>query len=164
MQLAQNDPGFSLQTLKPMPQEGDLGDLTVVNALISQFVGEVSQDLAALDPSLSQDEHIQRHLVICRRYASRWGGKDPAYIPMPWHGQPAFLQFLLDHAHIEASTAEDGVYCLFALLLKDLYSITDRLASGKITDEIGQWQLAGMMEYVATVLLGGDMSEYEEEP
>ncbi len=164
MQLPQNDPGFSPQALKFISRKGDLGDLTVVNALISQFVGEVSQDLAALDPLLSQDEHIQRHLGICRRYAGRWGGKDPAYVPMPWHDEPAFLRFLLDHANIEAKTTEDGAYCLFALLLQNLYSITDRLASGQITDEIGQWQLDGMMEYVATVLLGGDMSEYEEEP
>lgn len=163
MHLPQNDPGFSLQTLKPISREGDLGNLAVVNALIGQFVGEASQDLAALDPSLSQDEHIQRHLGICRRYASRWGGKDPAYTPMPWHREPTFLQFLLDHVNIEAKIAEDGVYYLFALLLQDLYSITDRLASGQITDETGQWQLDGMMEYVATILLGGDMSEYEEE-
>ena len=159
----QQHPGFSPPTLNLLSQEGYLGDTSIVSELIGQFVGEIGQDLATLDPTLSNDDHIQRHIGICHRYASRWAGQDPAYTPMPWHASPAFLQFLSDHANIEADNPESGVYCLFALLLKDLYSITDRLASGKITDDIGKWQTVGIMEYVATVLLGLDMSEYEEE-
>lgn len=162
-QTTHNDSGFSPQTLALVNQDGYLGDMAVVNAIVSEFVSEISADLATMDPSVSMDEHIQRHTLICRRYAGRWAGKDPAYIPMPYHGNPAFLRYLLDQANIDAKSTEDGVYCLFVQLLQNIYSITDRLASGQLTDDIGKWQLDGMVEYIVTALMGMDLSEYHED-
>lgn len=156
------DAGFSQQTIERVTHPGYLGSLDTVNGVVSEFVSEISADLATLDPSVSMDEHIQRHTLICRRYAGRWAGKDPAYIPMPYQQNPAYLRYLLDQANIEAKTVEDGVYCLFVQMLQNVYSITDRLASGQLTDDIGKWQLDGMMEYVATALMGLDLSEYHD--
>ncbi len=162
-QPTHNDMGFSPQIMAQVTHDGYLGDTAVVSGIIGEFVGEIGADLATLDPTVSQDQHIQRHTAICRRYAERWAGKDPAYKPMPYHGNPAFLRYLDDQANIDAKTTEDGVYILFCQLLTDMYSITDRLASGAIDDQTGKDQLDGMMEYVSTALMGLDLSEYHDD-
>jgi hypothetical protein len=160
--MRDNDPGFAPQTLDLINQPGYLGDTQVVNELVGQFVGEISTDLANLDPTLSQEAHIQRHLAICRRYAEMWAGKNKDYQPQPFHQNPAYLRYLHQGVNIRADTTEDAVYCLFGLLLKDLYGFTDAKAAGTLTDENLEWQLEGAMEYFATALLGLDLSEYLE--
>jgi hypothetical protein len=158
--MAKNDPGIARQTLNLIGQPGYLGDTEVVNGLVSQFVGEISTDLATLDPTLTQEAHIERHMAICRRYAEMWAGKNKDYQPQPFHQNPAYLRYLHQGLNIKADTVEDAVYCLFAMLLKDLYGFTEAKASEQLTDDDLKWQLEADMEFFATALLGLDLSEY----
>lgn len=64
---------------------------------------------------------------------------------------------------IEAKTTEDAVYCLFGLLLKDLYGWTEALSAGQMKNEDVKWQLDAALEYYVTALLGLDLSEYRNE-
>jgi protein-tyrosine phosphatase len=155
---------FPPQVLQSLQQPGYLGDIQVVSTLLGEFIHAIATDLHPLDPAQSQDQALQRHLAICRRYAEIWAGKNPAYHPQSYHRRSAFLRNMARYASIQADTVEAGVYGLFALFLKQLYLMADALASGQKTDQAIRQEIKQAIEYYTALLMGLPVMDFRETP
>lgn len=158
---AKDDPGFRPETLRQINHPGDLGDLDVVAGIVGDFVQAISHDLAHLNPQLSMDDHIQRHVQMAQCHAQYWKGEHPDYAPTRWHQDGACLTFWRDQAGITANTPCEGAYCLLVQVLQEIYRITDHLIAEKITDQQAYQQTAHIMEYAVRALVGLDLAEYQ---